>query len=55
MYSIPVRTVCTFLISPVMTCDAYMLPMVESSQPGTMIGMFFSIAAMTQESFASIW
>ena len=41
MYSMPVRTVCTFLTSPRMQAAAYILPKVASSQPGTMIGMFF--------------
>ena len=35
MYSMPVRTVCTFFTLPSMTCDAKMLPSVASSQPGT--------------------
>jgi hypothetical protein len=34
---------------------ANMLPRVESSQPGTMIGRFFSQAASSQEFFGSIW
>ena len=34
MYSMPVRTVCTFFTSPEMQWPAYMLPSVESSQPG---------------------
>ena len=55
MYSMPVRTVWTFLISPVMTRPAYMLPSVASSQPGTMMGRFFSQAASIQEFFGSIW
>ena len=42
MYSMPVRTVWTFLTSPLMQWPAYMLPSVESSQPGTKIGRFFS-------------
>jgi hypothetical protein len=32
-----------------------MLPIVESSQPGTTIGRFFSAAATIHESFGSIW
>ncbi len=55
MYSMPVRTVCTFLMSPSMQCAAKMLPSVASSQPGTMIGRFFSAAASSHESFGSIW
>jgi hypothetical protein len=55
MYSMPVRTVCTFLISPVTTRPAYMLPSVASSQPGTMMGRFFSQAASIHEFFGSIW
>ena len=55
MYSMPVRTVCTFLTSPAMQCAAKMLPSVESSQPGTKIGRFFSAAASSQLSFGSIW
>ena len=54
MYSIPVRTVCTFFTSPEMQCPEYMLPSVESSQPGTNIGRFFSAAAIIHESFGSI-
>ena len=38
-----------------MQWPAYMLPSVESSQPGTNIGRFFSAAAIIQESFGSIW
>ncbi len=38
-----------------MQCPAYMLPMVESSHPGTYIGRFFSAAATSQLSFGSIW
>jgi hypothetical protein len=38
-----------------MTCPAYMLPRVASSQPGTMIGRFFSHAASIHEFFGSIW
>ena len=55
MYSMPVRTVCTFFTSPRITAAAYMLPSVASSQPGTMIGRFFSQAATIQEFFGSIW
>ncbi len=55
MYSMPVRTVWTFLTFPLSTCPAYMLPSVASSQPGTTIGRFFSAAAISQESFGSIW
>ena len=55
MYSMPVRTVCTFLMSPFMQWAAKMLPRVASSQPGTMMGMFFSQAATIQESLGSIW
>ena len=54
MYSMPVRTVCTFLTSPRITAAAYMLPSVASSQPGTTIGRFFSQAATIQECFGSI-
>ena len=42
-------------ISFSMQCAAKMLPSVESSQPGTNIGRFFSAAARSQESFGSIW
>ena len=55
IYSIPVRTVWTFFTSPVITWPANILPIVESSQPGTTIGRFFSIAAYIHESFRSIW
>jgi hypothetical protein len=55
MYSMPVRTVCTFFTSPEMQWPAYMLPSVESSQPGTNIGRFFSAAATIHEFFGSIW
>ncbi len=55
MYSMPVRTVWTFRTSSVITCPVYMLPSVESSQPGTKIGRFFSAAASTHEFFGSIW
>ena len=55
MYSMPVRTVCTFFTSPAMQCAAYMLPSVESSQPGTNIGRLRSAAAIIQLSFGSIW
>jgi hypothetical protein len=55
MYSIPVRTVCTFFTSPEMQWPEYMLPRVESSQPGTNMGRFFSAAATIQEFFGSIW
>jgi hypothetical protein len=55
MYSMPVFTVWTFSTSPVMTCPANIFPIVESSQPGTTIGRFFSIAACIHESFSSIW
>ena len=55
MYSMPVRTVWTFFTSPVKTWPAYMLPSVASSQPGTNIGRFFSIAASSHEFFGSIW
>jgi hypothetical protein len=34
---------------------AYMLPRVASSQPGTMMGRFFSQAASIHEFFGSIW
>jgi hypothetical protein len=55
MYSMPVRTVCTFFTSPVMQWPAYMLPSVASSHPGTNIGRFFSAAASSQLFFGSIW
>src|SRR6185503_8938219 len=55
MYSMPVRTVCTFLTWPSMQWPEYMLPRVESSQPGTNIGRFRSAAAIIQLSFGSIW
>jgi len=42
-------------MSPVITWLAYMLPIVESSQPGTTIGRFFSAAASIHESRGSIW
>src|SRR5947207_594713 len=45
MYSMPVRTVWTFFTSPLMQCPEYMLPRVESSQPGTNIGRFFEVRA----------
>ena len=48
MYSMPVRTVCTFFTSPRITAAAYMLPSVESSQPGTTMGRFFFAAASIQ-------
>ena len=54
MYSMPVRTVWTFLTSPAMQWPAKMLPSVESSQPGTNIGRSLSAAASSQESFGSI-
>ncbi len=55
MYSMPVLTVWTFFTSPSMQCAAKMLPSVESSQPGTKIGRFFSAAARSHESLGSIW
>jgi hypothetical protein len=55
MYSTPVLIVPAFLMSPLRQCAAYMLPSVESSQPGTNIGRFFSAAAIIQLSFGSIW
>ena len=55
MYSIPVRTVWTCLISPVTQRPAYILPNVASSQPGTIIGRSFSHAASIHEFFGSIW
>src|SRR5580698_3317236 len=54
MYSMPVRTVCTLHTSPEMQWPAYMLPSVESSQPGTNIGRSRSAAANSHESFGSI-
>ena len=42
------------LSSPRMTYDAKMLPIVESSHPGTTIGRFFSAAAIIQELAGSI-
>ena len=54
MYSMPVRTVCTALTSPLMQWPAYMLPSVASSQPGTNIGRSRSAAATSQLSFGSI-
>ncbi len=50
MYSIPDFIVLAFS-SPVSTYEAKMLPIVESSQPGTTIGMFFSAAAIIHEFF----
>ena len=55
MYSMPVRTVWTFLTSPRMQWAAYMLPSVASSQPGTHMGRFFSQAASIHECRGSIW
>ena len=55
MYWMPPFTVCTFLMLPSITCEAKMLPVVESSQPGTMIGRFFCAAASIHEFFGSIW
>ena len=55
MYSMPVRTVCTFFTSPEMQCPAYILPSVASSQPGTNMGKFFLAAASSQLSLGSIW
>ena len=55
MYSMPVRTVWTFFTWPLITWPAYMLPSVASSQPGTIIGRFFSQAATIHEFFGSIW
>ena len=54
MYSMPVRTVWTFLTLPRMQWAAYMLPSVASSQPGTHMGRFFSQAASIQECRGSI-
>ena len=54
MYSMPDRTVCTFLSVPWMQCAAKMLPSVESSQPGTKIGRLTSDAAISQLSAGSI-
>ncbi len=53
MYSIPDFTVDAFKF-PLITLDAKMFPVVESSQPGQTIGKFFSAAATIQESFGSI-
>src|SRR5438445_12344534 len=53
MYSMPVRTVCTFFTSPEMTWPAYMLPSVASSQPGTHMGRFFSVEARINEFLGS--
>src|ERR1043166_2065630 len=55
MYSMPVRTVCTFLTSPRITAAAYMLPRVASSQPGTTIGRFLSQAATIHQFFGFVW
>ena len=55
MYSMPVRTVCTFFDVARDAVAAKMLPSVESSQPGTKIGRFRSAAASSQLSFGSIW
>ena len=55
MYSTPVRTVWTLAIVPFRQCDVKMLPLVESSQPGTKIGRSRSQAAISQESAGSIW
>src|SRR5579883_2420202 len=41
IYSMPVLTVCTFLILPEIQWLAYMFPSVESSQPGTKTGIPF--------------
>ena len=54
MYSMPERAVCEFIDLPVMMRAAYMLPSVESSQPGTKIGRFFCAAAIIQLSVGSI-
>jgi len=53
MYSIPDFTVdaCKF---PLITFDAKMFPVVESSQPGQTIGRFFLAASTIHESFGSI-
>ena len=51
--SMPPLTVEAFS-SPLMTYDVKMLPIVLSSHPGTMIGMFFSQAASIQLFFGSI-
>ena len=55
MYSMPDLTVCGLSTSPLSTCAAKMLPVVESSQPGTTMGRFFSAAATSHESRGSIW
>ena len=55
MYSMPPRMVVAFFTLPPITCAANMFPSVESSQPGTNIGRFFSAAAIIQLSFGSIW
>jgi hypothetical protein len=52
MYSMPDLTMLA-LHSPVFTCDAKMLPNVESSWPGTTIGRFASAAASSQHSSGS--
>ena len=49
MYSMPLFTICA-LHSPNFTCDAKMLPKVESSWPGTTIGRFAFAAASSQHS-----
>ncbi len=53
MYSIPLFMV-DGASSPLMQYEAKILPSVLSSQPGTMIGRFFSAAASIQECAGSI-
>ena len=53
MYSMPDFIVEAFN-SPFITYDAKIFPIVESSQPGTIIGKFFSAAAYILESLMSI-
>ena len=42
IYSTPLRIVVTFFTLPLITCAAYILPSVESSQPGTKSVLFRS-------------
>ena len=53
--SSPLRTIWKFDSSFERTCDTKMFPSVESSQPGTKMGRFFSAAASSHEPAGSIW
>src|SRR5690606_1044479 len=54
MYSRPVLTVRIESTLLFLTCPTNILPSVESSQPGTKMGRFFSAAASNQEFLGSI-